>query len=234
MYCVHSTGSQGRSGYRFVTASQIASQLDSVFLVAFRTRCTVNYGVANSHLRASSDAAFTPSRLRFESLESRQLLAGDLELVKDINTLKKGSGADNLVQVGNTVYFTANDGVNGVELWKSDGTEAAQFASRISFLDPMAPLRASLRMCLELCTSWLTTRRLTRNFGRAMEPRTGTVRVKEIRPSNYGAYPTHLTNVNGTLYFIANDGLSGFEPLEERWNRLRHHSSDRYHRRLRW
>ncbi|GBF00439.1 hyalin, partial [Microcystis aeruginosa NIES-298] len=26
--------------------------------------------------------------------------------------------------MGNTLFFTANDGVNGYELWKSDGTAA--------------------------------------------------------------------------------------------------------------
>ena len=36
-------------------------------------------------------------------------------LVKDINP-------SNLTVVGNTLYFSAADGVNGTELWKSDGT----------------------------------------------------------------------------------------------------------------
>jgi len=26
--------------------------------------------------------------------------------------------------IGNTIYFTADDGVNGTSLWKTDGTEA--------------------------------------------------------------------------------------------------------------
>ena len=46
-------------------------------------------------------------------------------MVKDINT---GVDADSdptyLANVNGTLYFRANDGINGFELWKSDGTEA--------------------------------------------------------------------------------------------------------------
>src|SRR5262249_1844409 len=61
----------------------------------------------------------------------------------------------------------ANDGVNGVELWKSDGTSA------------------------------------------------GTVMVKEIASGPYGtyasSYPRSLSNVAGTLFFTADDGIHGRE-----------------------
>ena len=49
------------------------------------------------------------------------------ELVKDIyNYTNTGSitGGANYTAVGSTVYFTANDCLNGFELWKTDGTEA--------------------------------------------------------------------------------------------------------------
>ena len=48
-------------------------------------------------------------------------------LVKDIyNFQTNGSitGAANYTTVGTTVFFTAIDGINGFELWKSDGTAA--------------------------------------------------------------------------------------------------------------
>ncbi|WP_269613299.1 ELWxxDGT repeat protein [Prochlorococcus marinus] len=45
-------------------------------------------------------------------------------LVKDIYPGSDGSNPSNLTGVGNTLYFTANDGTNGTELWKTDGTEA--------------------------------------------------------------------------------------------------------------
>ena len=43
-------------------------------------------------------------------------------MVKDINSGSSSSSPYQLTAVGNTLYFVANDGTNGAELWKSDGT----------------------------------------------------------------------------------------------------------------
>src|SRR5262249_38731811 len=76
----------------------------------------------------------------------------------------------NLTNIGGTLFFTANDGVNGNELWKSDGTA------------------------------------------------NGTMLVKDINPGSgsstatyFGNANAYFTNVNGTLFFAANDGTSGIE-----------------------
>ena len=42
--------------------------------------------------------------------------------VKDIRSGSSSSSPSQLTAVGNTLYFAANDGTNGAELWKSDGT----------------------------------------------------------------------------------------------------------------
>jgi ELWxxDGT repeat protein len=44
-------------------------------------------------------------------------------MIKDINTTS-ASAPEGFLAIGNTLYFQANDGKSGRELWKSDGTEA--------------------------------------------------------------------------------------------------------------
>ena len=45
-------------------------------------------------------------------------------LVKDIYAGANGSNPNNLTNVNSVLFFTASDGTNGTELWKSDGTAA--------------------------------------------------------------------------------------------------------------
>ena len=45
-----------------------------------------------------------------------------IELLTDIHPGIMSSNADHLTFVGDTLYFEANNGLNGTELWKSDGT----------------------------------------------------------------------------------------------------------------
>ena len=87
--------------------------------------------------------------------------------VKDIRPGSDDSFPDNLTNVNGTLFFTANNGINGIELWKSDGTEA------------------------------------------------GTLMVKDVLAgSDSGAVQNgknELVNVNGNLFFYANDGTTGRE-----------------------
>src|SRR5262245_36336939 len=62
--------------------------------------------------------------LCLEALEGRLTPSLTPQMVLDINPNSQSSNPSGLVVIGSTAYFTANDGVHGVELWKSDGTAA--------------------------------------------------------------------------------------------------------------
>ena len=61
--------------------------------------------------------------LGLEWLESRLALAAAW-LLKDVNSFGVAEGPTELTSVGGIAFFTADDGVAGSELWKSDGTAA--------------------------------------------------------------------------------------------------------------
>ena len=56
----------------------------------------------------------------------------------------------------------------------------------------------------------------------------GTLLVKEHRAGNGSCPSDRLTNVDGTLFFAANDGDDGRRALEKRRNRSRHGSGERH------
>lgn len=60
----------------------------------------------------------------FQKLEDRLLLAGDIQLVRDLNPGPASIAPLHLVDFKGSLYFEGNDSVSGYELWKSDGTAA--------------------------------------------------------------------------------------------------------------
>src|SRR5262249_48959726 len=133
-------------------------------------------------------------------------------LVKDINTAGSSS-PQHFVNVAGTLYFQANNGTNGAELWRSDGTAAGTFM--VKDIAGIAAGRASsspnllTKVAGTLCfvaSSGPSGNEIWQSDGTA----TGTVLVADLRLVG-GSNPTSLTNVAGALYFAANDGFHGQE-----------------------
>lgn len=126
-----------------------------------------------------------------------------------------GSWVRDLTNVGGTLYFTADDGNSGEEIWKSDGT----YLGTVRVKDIVAgPLSSSPEYLINVggtlyfvANDELSGFELWSSDGTAA----GTNRVKDIRPgvgSGFSINPIYLwTEVDDSLYFTANDGASGFE-----------------------
>ena len=140
-------------------------------------------------------------------------------MVADIYTGNNNSGYANssypahLTAVGNTLYFSANDGSTGVELWKFDGSTASRVADIYSGTDSSNIPYNSYPTSLTAISNTLYFAANDGTHGTELwkSDSTGTTIVKDINPNSGSSYPTHLTAVGGTLYFSANNGSKGVE-----------------------
>ncbi len=114
--------------------------------------------------------------------------------------------------VGSTLYFTADDGSSGTELWKTDGTAAGTMLVKdlqpgwpSSSVTPVGELGGTLFLSAIEDTRG---RELWKTDGTAG----GTVLVKDINPgTGYGVERIEFVELGGRLYFSGNDGSSGGE-----------------------
>jgi ELWxxDGT repeat protein/VCBS repeat-containing protein len=141
--------------------------------------------------------------------------AGGSQLFKsdgtDANTVKVGAGytnAGNPTVVGNALYFTAN---NGTQIWKTDGTNAGTVLvkdlgtggniANLTAVGNILYFAAKDSNGVELWSSDGTT--------------ANTNRVADLNPGAGDANPTNLVNLNGTLYFVAQDNTNTFRLFQK-------------------
>jgi ELWxxDGT repeat protein len=124
-------------------------------------------------------------------------------LVKDI---KKGGGDSSphsLTIAGGTLYFAAAGG-----LWRSDGTTAGTVRLKSVTASNLTDVNGTLYFVGDDGTNG---RELWKSDGTVA----GTIMVKDIRPGSADGFeatrPPELTNVNGKVYFAADDGVHGIE-----------------------
>src|SRR5437868_3281191 len=64
----------------------------------------------------------SPRTFSFELLENRRMLDAVPQMVRDLNVITLASSIGPMASIGDTAFFSADDGIHGAELWKSGGT----------------------------------------------------------------------------------------------------------------
>ncbi len=137
-------------------------------------------------------------------------------LLKDIlSGVGNGLSVDiqeNFVQKNTTVFFAANNGSNGVELWKTDGTSATTVllkdinsGSASSQPSYFVNVAGTIYFAADNGTNGFE---LWKTDGTSA----GTVLVKDINTTGAeSSYPHQFIVIDKTLYFVATDNVNGTE-----------------------
>jgi ELWxxDGT repeat protein len=131
-------------------------------------------------------------------------------LLKDINSGSGDSDPDAYatpVVMNDIVYFVADNGINGDELWKSDGTATGT----VMVKDIFPGLQASFPQLLTVMNGFVYFRANNGALGvelwRSDGTAAGTTMIKDIFPGfKTSSDPTSLTVFGNTLYFAATNG----------------------------
>ena len=125
----------------------------------------------------------------------------------------QGAWPNILTVMGDTLFFYADDGVHGRELWASDGTEAG--TRLVVDLNPGSA--ASVGMVWQGPTAVNNTLFFSATDGPYEHYKlwasdgtaAGTRLVADINPGGSWTAPGGFTPVGDTLYFVADDGVHG-------------------------
>ena len=150
------------------------------------------------------------SSLGYELWTSDGTSAGT-NLVADIRVGSEGADISQLTAFQGNVYFAASNGdEDGQQLWRSDGTETGTFMVRPIGLNTGARIEQ-----ITASGSFLyfagDNARDGQELWRTDGTRAGTQMVMNIFPGSTDSLPQNLVDVDGKLYFHANQGVLGNE-----------------------
>jgi len=139
-------------------------------------------------------------------------------MVKNINPTGGGlqtqpnATEQRLVKIGNTVYFSANNGVNGIELWKSDGTEAGTSMVKDASTDNPGYAPQNFAVLNDVLYYKYENPAHGQELWRSDGTEAGTYMVKDMTPGPFGSFalPTSIAAVGDKLFFGAANSGSPF------------------------
>jgi len=122
-----------------------------------------------------------------------------LNLVSDINSWPTSSIPDWLYVYNDAVYFTADDLINGTEVWQYDGTNPPTLLANIN---PTGSSMASAHFCE--FNGKLYFAGYESIYGTELYEYDGInppLRISDLNPGSANSVPTEMTVFNGKLYF---------------------------------
>jgi ELWxxDGT repeat protein len=132
-------------------------------------------------------------------------------LVQDIY-VGGNANPSNLTNVDGILYFTATDAAHGTELWKTDGTNTTM----VKDIYPSTSSSYPHDLVAVGSTLYFVANDGTNGFELWKTDGTNTQMIRDINAGSAGIIQNYsqtswLMQINGTLYFAANDGSSGTE-----------------------
>ena len=132
-------------------------------------------------------------------------------MLKDIASGNSSSFPSSFTSFGNDLYFHANNGVTGSELWKTDGTingtvMVRDIYSGIDDSDPSGMIVFKDKLIFKARDA-VNGAELWETDGTTA----GTVMIRNIRPLGDSSSPSNFAIFAGRLYFGADDGVHGNE-----------------------
>jgi ELWxxDGT repeat protein len=134
-----------------------------------------------------------------------------------VRPMTRGSSPYGMEAFDGYLYYSANDGIHGDELWRTDGTQAGtSLFADLGLGIPHTLIPVGDRMYFKPENSpqlWVTDGTLQGTmYVRDSATGKGLVVRNDYSPSFNARFFTGLAaNVNGTLFFAANDGQNGYE-----------------------
>ncbi|WP_426749734.1 ELWxxDGT repeat protein [Myxococcus sp. Y35] len=116
-----------------------------------------------------------------------------------------------LTELNGMLFFRADNGGDGPELWKSDGTEAGTVRVRDISPGGRGSAPSSLRSAGGLLFFTADNGATGKEPWKSDGTEAGTVLLRDIKPGAATSYPDALVSVAEQVYFAASDGVVGSE-----------------------
>ncbi|MBL9182814.1 MAG: M36 family metallopeptidase [Verrucomicrobiaceae bacterium] len=206
------SGQFGTELYRSLTTGTGATLVRDIFSGASSSNPANLTAVGTTLYFSATDTAANGSELWI----STDGTSANTTLVKNINTIANtGSSISNMVDFNGVLYFSANDGVAGQELWRSDGTDAGTVM--VMDINPGTAGSSPGNMRVFGTTLYFTATTAANGTELWKTDGTTTSLVMDINVGTASGSVGNLTVVGTNLFFSASNGTGAGQHSGELW-----------------